>query len=71
MPQTEFERINLQRAYPFIDNDADCFYGIVADLQLTIRPLGRYIHGQHRVYLQSLGPLSVTQAMLLVMPTKV
>lgn len=62
MPQTEFERGNLARAYPLIDNAQIELNPLIADLSVTVRPAAGFRHGQHQMYLFAVGPLTPEQA---------
>lgn len=62
MSQSEFYVSNLGRAFPFVDHEDLALFPAVVDCRITLRPVTKYIHGTHRVYLHALGTLSGTQA---------
>lgn len=66
MPQTEFERENLGRAYPLVDSTNHSWvFPTLADASITVRPSARYTHGMHRINIFAVGQLSPAQATLL------
>jgi hypothetical protein len=69
MPQTEFERGNLARAYPLVAHALTDIYPLIADLSITVRPAAAFRHGQHRIELFAAGPLTTGQAGLLYVGT--
>jgi hypothetical protein len=63
MPQTEFDRENLGRAYPFVDTTQHTWlFPVLADASVIVRPQARYTHGQHRINLYAIGQLTSSQA---------
>lgn len=66
MPQTEFERENLGRAYPLVDSTNHSWvFPTLADASITVRPAAKYTHGKHRINIFAVGQLSSSQATLL------
>jgi len=66
MPQTEFERENLGRAYPLVDSTNHAWiFPTLADAAITVRPAAGYTHGRHRINIFAVGQLTPSQASLL------
>lgn len=66
MPQTEFERENLGRAYPLVDSTNHAWiFSTLADASITVRPSAKYTHGKHKINVFAVGQLTSTQATLL------
>jgi hypothetical protein len=70
MPQTEFERENLERAYPFVDaNNHVWLFPLLADASVVMRESANFTYGLHRVNLYAIGQLTSSKAAALGEPS--